>query len=50
MENIINQTPTPVSTSTEKQDIASKPIIFSKKVSLTDKYNFYEYLAVMLDG
>ena len=36
--------------SSNKQDTMNKPIIFSKKVSLTDKYNFYEYLAVMLDG
>ena len=35
--------------SSNKQDTMNKPIIFSKKVSLTDKYNFYEYLAVMLD-
>ena len=33
-----------------KQDTMNKPIIFSKKVNLVDKYNFYEYLAVMLDG
>ena len=33
-----------------KQDTMNKQIIFSKKVNLVDKYNFYEYLAVMLDG
>jgi hypothetical protein len=36
--------------SPKTQDTLNKQIIFSKKVGLTDKYNFYEYLSVMLDG
>ena len=32
-----------------KKDISNNEIILFKKVSLVDKYNFYEYLSVMLD-
>lgn len=32
-----------------KKEIDRNEIIFFKKVSLIDKYNFYEYLSVMLD-
>jgi len=34
---------------TKEKDIYSKDIILFKTVSLKDKYNFYEYLSVMLD-
>jgi hypothetical protein len=34
---------------TTKQNFASKEIILSKKVGLVDKYNFFEYIAVMLE-
>ncbi len=33
----------------EEKDIYNNEIIFLKTVSLKDKYNFYEYLSVMLD-
>ena len=33
-----------------KEDITKKQFYFFKKVSLLDKFNFYEYLAIMLDG
>jgi len=32
----------------QKQD--QKQYYFFKKVSLVDKFNFYEYLSIMLDG
>jgi len=35
---------------TKEKDIYSKNITLFKTVSLKDKYNFYEYLSVMLDG
>jgi hypothetical protein len=34
---------------TNEKDIYSNDIIIFKSVSLKDKYNFYEYLSVMLD-
>jgi hypothetical protein len=33
----------------EKNNLEKEFYIF-KKVSLLDKFNFYEYLAIMLDG
>jgi hypothetical protein len=33
----------------DKKEGINKEIYFFKKVSLVDKYNFYEYLSVMLD-
>lgn len=30
--------------------MAQIPLPFARKVSLVDKFNFYEYLSVMLDG
>ena len=32
------------------QDILKKEFVFSTKVSMVDKHNFYEYLWVMIDG
>jgi hypothetical protein len=32
-----------------KTDFAKKEIILSKKVGLVDKYNFFEYISVMLE-
>jgi hypothetical protein len=37
-------------TQDNSQQGLQQPFFFSKKVSIIDKYNFYEYLAVMLDG
>lgn len=34
----------------ENENILEKKIIFSKSINIVDKYNFYEYLSVMLDG
>jgi hypothetical protein len=34
----------------EASNTPPKNIIFSKKITLIDKYNFYEYLSLMLDG
>jgi hypothetical protein len=31
-------------------NVLDKQFIFSKNISIVDKYNFYEYLSVMLDG
>jgi hypothetical protein len=36
--------------SEKKQKIDDKDIIIFKKVTDLDKYNFYEYLSVMLDS
>jgi hypothetical protein len=36
--------------SEKKQKIEDKDIIIFKKVTDLDKYNFYEYLSVMLDS
>jgi len=39
--------------STEKiasLDALNKQFVLFKTVSLVDKYNFYEYISVMLDG
>jgi type IV pilus assembly protein PilC len=34
----------------KEENLSSKQIILFKKVSMVDKYNFFEYLAVMIDG
>jgi|TARA_Y100001960_G_C14707063_1_gene844866 type IV pilus assembly protein PilC len=34
----------------KEESLSSKQIILFKKVSMVDKYNFFEYLAVMIDG
>lgn len=34
----------------DTKNTLQKELILSKKVGLMDKYNFYEYIAVMLDG
>ncbi len=33
----------------EEDDFLNKKFILFKKISLKDKYNFYEYLSVMID-
>jgi hypothetical protein len=32
------------------EQLENKNIILFKSISTTDKYNFYEYLSVMIDG
>jgi hypothetical protein len=36
--------------SENKKNLKDKDIIIFKKISDLDKYNFYEYLSVMLDS
>jgi hypothetical protein len=33
----------------DTQNLLDKKFILSKKINIKDKYNFYEYLSVMLD-